>query len=127
MKDPSTMRSAPAPRDVADMLTSGQRRWTLFLRRDDCTTWCAVPEGCPIPRFLLSGAWRYAGDGCAGLIAPRFRPPVADLAGSRMGFYFFRHFGWDRHRSDAGGEVRAPPLRIVSRSAIRSWPGREPC
>ncbi len=85
-------------------------RWTLFFRRDDRTTWCAVPVGSPIPRFLTMGAWLYATQCGGGTIAPRFRPEVADLAGSRTGFYFFRNFAWDvPGRSGAvDGNARPP-------------------
>ncbi|WP_288587233.1 hypothetical protein [uncultured Methylobacterium sp.] len=70
-----------------------QRRPTfnLFRRRAEPDLVCTVPNDFPVPAFLASGAWSYAGSLCAvSPPPPGFRTEMAEHGAETCGFHLFQ-------------------------------------
>ncbi len=64
----------------------------LFRRTDQPDFCCAVPERLPVPPFIRTPAWKYAGTLEPTTPAPAgFRTRAARLALRNQGFYPFDH------------------------------------
>ena len=66
----------------------------LFHRRNEPDLFCAVPETKPIPAFITSTQWAFAGtlDGRRPPL-PGFREAAAKFAGDTREFYIFYRIG----------------------------------
>ncbi len=65
----------------------------LFRRKDTPDLFCAVPESRPIPPFIRTPAWEFAGklDRTAPMVG--FRDRAARVAMQHHGFYAFNSIG----------------------------------
>ncbi len=61
----------------------------LFRRTDQPDFCCAVPERLPVPPFIRTPAWEFAGKMDRSLPVPGFRERAARAAMQHQGFYAF--------------------------------------
>jgi hypothetical protein len=61
----------------------------LFRRKDTADLYCAVPESRPIPPFIRTPAWEFAGKMDYSRPVPGFRERAAREAMQLWGFYAF--------------------------------------
>ena len=65
----------------------------LFRRNDTSDLYCAVPEVRPVPPFIKSPAWEFAGKLDYAYPPPGFREGAARTAMHHQGFYAFNAYG----------------------------------
>ncbi len=61
----------------------------LFRRKDTPDLFCAVPESRPVPPFVRTPAWEFAGKVDRSRPVPGFRERAARVAMRHQGFYAF--------------------------------------
>jgi hypothetical protein len=61
----------------------------LFRRKDSPSLFCAVPESRPVPLFIRTPAWEFAGKMDHAQPVPGFRDRAARLSMQQHGFYAF--------------------------------------
>lgn len=68
--------------------------YNLFRRKRGPELFCAVPETCPVPRFVTGAVWHYAGTLRKGDERPRgFDEAAAELGAEMNGFHLFQAAG----------------------------------
>jgi hypothetical protein len=66
-------------------------RYNLFRRKAEQHLYCAVPEDCPVPRFVDGHAWEFRGRvGDDDAAPPGFRDEAAAAAARLKGYYIFQ-------------------------------------
>ncbi len=65
----------------------------LFRRKDTADLYCAVPESRPIPPFIRTPTWEYAGKLDRSSPVVGFRDRAARVAIQHQGFYAFNSIG----------------------------------
>ena len=64
-------------------------RHNLFRRKDTPYLYCAVPESRPVPLFIRTPAWEFAGKMDHAKPIPGFRERAARISMQQQGFYAF--------------------------------------
>ena len=73
------------------MLAETVPTWNFFHRKSEPELWCAVADQDPLPRFLMSGEWRFGGHLVRDReTPPGFNPGAAVQADDLSGFYLFQ-------------------------------------
>jgi hypothetical protein len=64
----------------------------LFRRKDTPDLYCVVPESRPVPQFIKTPAWEFAGTMDHARPMPGYRLRAARVAFQYQGFYAFEGF-----------------------------------
>jgi hypothetical protein len=107
-----------------------QRTFNLFRRKGQPGLLCAVPEDCPVPRFVNAAVWEFAGTIRGTATVPASFNHRAAATGARFnGFYLFTDFvapgriavalarGSGKHRTPASSPWTADPASLAGAAA----------